>query len=353
MIKTLEYYFAGKNGLDHVIFNKYTIENGVIRNMKGETLNYHKCGKYNRCVVYDDSGVRRSVLVGRAIASTVYGPPPTLSHTADHIDRNSENDTDDNIRWLDESGQNINRTMPENQKSACIVVRDGVEKTSREWVDHLKGTKNHLGREYTMVMIIQYAQKRQHGFAYKEYPDLPGEVWKEIEGSMTSQGRWEISNMNRVKYITKYAVNVLSSDRLGTLNGYPTIRIIGKQWLCHILTFMAFFPEEYANKKPDEMVLHEEDNRLDFRPHKLRIGTQSENMNDAHDNGKYDGKKNMKNVCMSLVNNMFEKEYESLAAAEIYLKSKGYEKASYANIGMVLSNKRKTAYGRTWKRLIT
>jgi hypothetical protein len=116
---------------------------------------------------------------------------------------------------------------------------------------------------------------------------------------------------------------------------------------------MAFFPEEYANKKPDEMVLHEEDNRLDFRPHKLRIGTQSENMNDAHDNGRHDDKKTMRIACMSYVNGVFEKEHESLAIAEIYLKSLGYDKASYANIGMVLSNKRKTAYDRTWVRVIT
>ena len=303
--------------------------------------------------MFDDSGKKRSIAVGRAIASSVYGPPPSLFHTADHIDRNPENDTDENIRWLCKSGQTNNRNMPETQKSACVVVNDGVEKTASEWVEHLKDKQNHLGHEYTTYMINQYAQKKQHGFSYKEYPDFPNEVWKEIEGSVTSQGRWEISNMNRVKYITKYAVNVLSGDRLGTLNRYPTIRIIGKQWLCHVLSFMTFFPEEYANKKSYEMILHEEDNRLDFRPHKLRLGTQSENMTDAHNNGRYSGKKIMRNACMSYVNGIFEKEHESLAAAELYLKMQGYEKASYSNICIVLSNKRKTAYGRTWKSIIT
>jgi hypothetical protein len=56
---------------------------------------------------------------------------------------------------------------------------------------------------------------------------------------------------------------------------------------------------------------------------------------------------------MSYVNGVFEKKHESLAIAEIYLKSLGYDKASYNKIGMVLRNKRKTAYGRTWKRIIT
>lgn len=343
MIKPLEYYYDDGS---HVIFNKYTIENGVIRNKKGEPLKYRQCGKYNRCEVFDDSGERRTITVGRAIASTVRGPPPTPGHTADHVDRNSTNDTNENIRWLCKYGQTNNRNMPETQKSACVVINDGVEKTASGWVVHLKDKKNHLGRKYTTYMINQYAQKKQHGFSYKEYPDFPNEVWKEIEGS-------RISDMNRVKYITKYAINVLSTGRIGMINGYPAIRINGKQCLCHILSFMTFFPEVYANKKSYEMILHEEDNRLDFRPHKLRLGTHSENMIDAHYNGKYDGKKTMRNACTSYVNNVFEREHESLANAEIYLKSLGYDKASYINIGMVLSNKRKTAYGRTWKRRIT
>lgn len=129
MIKPLEYYYTDGS---HVIFNKYTIENGVIRNKKGEPIKYHQRGKYNRCVVFDDSGRQRLVVVGRAIASTVYGPPPTLSHTADHIDRNPENDTDENIRWLCKSGQRDNQDRSETKKSAFIVVNDGVEKTVGE-----------------------------------------------------------------------------------------------------------------------------------------------------------------------------------------------------------------------------
>ena len=159
--------------------------------------------------------------------------------------------------------------------------------------------------------------------------------------------------MNRVKYFTKFAGNVLSEERLGMVNGYPRVCINGRDWTCHTLAFMTFFPEEYANKKPGEMVLHEEDDRLDFRPHKLRLGPHSENMIDAHNNCRHDDKKTMRNACMSYVNGVFEKEHESLAVAELYLKSQGYEKATYNKIGMVLRNKRNTAYGRTWARIIT
>lgn len=350
MIKPLEYYYDDGS---HVIFNKYTIENGVIRNKKGEPIKYHKCGEYSRCVVFDDSGRQRMIRVGRAIASSIHGKPPTLLHTADHIDRNPENDTDDNIKWLCKSGQRDNQDRSENKKSAFIVVNDGMEKTVNEWVFHLEGKKNAFGNEYTVQMIIRYAQKKQFGFSYKEYPDLPREIWKEMIWSKNTKGVWKISDMNRVKYITKFAENVLTGERLDISSGYPRICINGQSWHCHVLSFMMFFPDEYANKKSGEMILHEEDNRLDFRPHKLRLGTHSENMTDAHANGKHDGKKTMRHACMSYVNNVFEKEYESLAAAEIYLRSLGYEKASYNKIGLALRNKRKTAYSRTWALVIT
>ena len=347
MSKPLEYYFEDGT---HVIFNKYTIENGVIKNKKGEPLRYTKKGKYNRCGVRDNDGKRsRSILVGRAIASSIHGPPPTLTHTADHKDKNPENDTDENIRWLCKPGQVHNRDCPETQKSAFIVIKDGVEKTLKEWVDNLKGKKNRFGRDYTYSIIVQYAQKKQYGFSYKMYPDLQGEVWKEISGSKSKLGRWEISNMNRVKYITKYAENVLSGERFCLKNEYPSIRFDGRDWYCHILSFMTFFPEEYVNKKSGEMVLHENDEKMDFRPHKLRLGTQSENATDAYDNGCYDGTKSARMACASYINGVFEKEHESQHDAAKYLKTLGYDKADRSKIGLVLSGDRKTAYGRVWK----
>jgi hypothetical protein len=334
-------------------FNKYTIDNGVIKNAKEEPIAYSKNKSgYNICGVYDDNGKQWNIRVARAIASAIYGPPPTLAHTAEHTDKNRENDIDDNIRWLCKSGQSSNQDRPETLKTAFLVDRYGEnEKTVNEWVEQLKNEKNHMNREYTTGMIRQYAQKEQHGFSYKEYPDLPEEIWKEIIDSRNKIGYWEISDMNRVKYITKYAENVLSGDRLGLMSGYPTININGKHWLCHILAFMTFFPEEYANKKPDEMILHEDDDPLDFRPHKLRIGTRSENMIDAHNNGKYDGTKSTKIKCVSYINGVYEIMHDSQDDAVKYLRHIGYKKASNSAISKALNPKYTTnfAYDRTWK----
>jgi hypothetical protein len=352
MIKPLEYYFVRKESVEHVVFNKYTIdEDGIIRNdTTRKVLAYtkNKAGYYS-CSVTDNNGKQRSILIGRAIVSTFEGLPPSSRHTADHVDRQQSNDNIENIRWLCKKGQGDNRVMPEVNKTAIVIVKDGIEKTVKQWDDYLKDMKNHMGRNYTKGMLNHYAQKRQFGFSYKEYPDIPGEVWKKISGSENTQGRWEISDMNRVKYITKYAENVFYEERLGLKNGYPKITINGKDCLCHILSFMSFFPEQYAMKKVEEMVLHEDDDRLDFRPHKLRLGSQHDNTTDAHDNGKYGGKKSERMRCVSYINDVYEKEHHSQEDGAKYLKSLGYTNATHSSISRVLSGNRKTAYGRTWK----
>ena len=349
------YWFVKKGVLEHVIFNKYTIDNGVIKNEKGESIAYNKDkAGYNICKVADDNGKRRNIRVARAIASSIHGPPSTPAHTADHKDKNRGNDIDSNIRWLNKSEQNDNQDRPETYNTAFLVDRCGEENTTNEWADYLnsRNEKNPYGREYTAKMIKYYAQKKQHGFTYKEYSDLEGEVWKDVEGSKNKRGDyWKISNMNRVKYITKYAENVLSGECLGLRNEYPIISINGKNWYCHILAFMTFFPEEYANKKPDEMILHEDDDPLNFRPHKLRLGTRADNAIDAHNNGKYDGTKSARMKCVSYIDGIYEIMHNSQDDAVKYLRHIGYKKASGGSIGKALNDKRKSAYDRTWKKI--
>jgi len=286
--------------------------------------------------------------IARIVASTFLGPPPDLTHTADHVYRNRNDDRLDNIRWLDLPGQRANQERSETLKSALIIVNEQMNKemTAKEWTEVFK-KKN--GESYNERTIRLFAEQKKHGFSYKEYPDLEGEVWKPVVGSENKKGRWEASNMCRMKYITIYADNVFSDERLGLINGYPVIKINGKQKLCHIVIFKTWFPDLYAAMKPEELILHENDNRKDFRPEKLRIGTQSMNMKDAHDNGKYDDTSIERKKCASYINGVLEKEYISQSDAANYLQSHGWPKADPGNISKALSGIYKSAYNRTWK----
>lgn len=281
-VKTLEYY--PKDG-SHIVFEKYSIDTlGIIKNKKtGKTPTY--CNKkYNVCVLSDNAGKMRMIRVARAVASTFLGKPPSPDHTADHIEsEQKKNDKLTNIRWLNKSGQCINQIRAKTLKTAFLIVKDGADKTSKEWAALVNAVKTSDEREYTKDTIAHYARKKRHGFSYKDYPDLEGEDWRKIEESESSQGYWKISNLCRVKYVTKHAENVLWDNRLGRNDtGYPIIKIKGKTWMCHVLAFAVFHPEKWKNKKIDEIVLHEDGNKEDFRPHKLRLGTQSDNVSDWH-----------------------------------------------------------------------
>jgi hypothetical protein len=357
--ETLSYYFENGN---RVTFSKYYIDTeGIIRNKtSGIALSYWLSGEYNMCTVYTDDNKKRGLRVARAVASTFVGEPPTNAHTADHIISEQKlNDRLDNIRWICKPGQNANRNMPDTMRSSFIIVNGTHERTVKEWVDHLNEYRTHTDPIYTNSMVNHYARRRQRGFSYKEYPDLEDEIWMLVADSETKRGdRWEISNMNRVKQVTKHANNVMWGDRLRcTPDGYPVVSICRKNWLCHILAFAVFFPEEYAAMKSGEMILHEDDDKKDFRPYKLRIGTRSDNGKDAFVNGKHDGTKTAKMKCISYINNELEKEHESQIDAAKYLIFKGCSDGKprdiAGNISIALKASRNgkimNAYGRVWK----
>ncbi|AGE55748.1 hypothetical protein ATCVMN08101_758R [Acanthocystis turfacea Chlorella virus MN0810.1] len=340
-MKTLEYYWADGT---HTVFDGYTIDKlSVVRNKKSHVMTRSKDGGYYRITLRHD-GQQRKIIVSRAMASTFIGPPPTLQHTADHKDKNSLNDVLENIRWLCKPGQRLNQERPEDHKSAIIIVKDNMELTVKDWV---KVYKKPNGEQYTTRTIREYAREQKHGFRYKDFPDLPGEEWKVVPDSKNSQGEWFISNMSRMKYKTTTTENVMGVDRLLKDNGYPVVGINGKHMRCHVLCMMTFRPEEYAIKRLDFIILHENDDKLDFRPSKLRWGTPPENTKDAHKNGKYDGTKSEQKSVASYINGVIEKEHDSLNDAARYMQENGYPDAYRKAVSRAIKNE-VVRYGRTW-----
>lgn len=344
MTKTLEYYFDDGR---HIVFDKYTIDTlGIVRNMKNKEMSV-TTKEYCYCPVYKD-GKQYTIRVNRAIASTFLGKPPSLAHTVDHINRISTDDRLDNIRWLCKNGQSANRIMPETNKSPFIIVKDNLEKTVKEWIDHFKDKITPHGNPYTKSVIEHYARRKQHGFSYKVFEDLPGEIWKIIPETRKSKNHWEISNKSRVKQVTKHASNVIDATQMHKSNGYPVIQIDGKRQYAHIVCFNTFFPDEYSSKKTDEIICHKYDNKLDFSLENLSIGTQSQNRFDAYDNGKFDNTKTARQKCVSYINGVKEKEHTSHADATRHVRNNGYPKAVQSNISNVMGTDT-MRYGRTWQ----
>lgn len=348
----LEYYYEDGR---HVVFDKYEIDmfGGIYNKKTKRRLLYTKQGEYNMIGVLNNDGKQRNIRVSRAVISTFGGRPPTLDHSTEHIDcTNKDNDIVCELTWMDPSGQKRNRSMPGGQLSSYIIVRNDIEMTAKEWIRHLSNQKNPYDKNYTERMISMYAIRKQNGFSYKVYDNLPDETWYKVMNSQNKTGHWEISDQNRIARVSKHARNVIDSTRFGFDKKYPIIGINGKIRLLHDVAFQTYYPELYNTKLPHEMILHKLDDKLDFRPHMLYIGDASTNGKDSHDNGCVIGTKTSRKPCCSYVNGVFEKLHKSQEDAVKYLKSIGYDKTSKSGVNQAMiafeENKSITRYDRTW-----
>jgi hypothetical protein len=269
----------------------------------------------------------------------------TPFHTTDHEYRNLEDNALENIRWLCKIGQRKNRDMPTDLKSAFIIVNGDIELTTKGWTDVYKKPN---GKQYSESSIQRFAREQKYGFRYKVFSNLRGEVWKAIPGCKNKKGEWFVSNKNRMKYKTTHAENILSVDQLIKKDGYPTIRINGKQTKCHQLSMMTFRPREYSAKLPGDIILHKNDDRLDFNPFRLRWGTPPENGKDAHRNGKFVGTKTEQRPVASYIIGVLEQVHESLNDAAKYLRGHGYPDANHRCVGRAAENDTER-YDRTWR----
>lgn len=359
---TLEYYrIVQKTKIKHEKLSKYEIDpvtRKIINKATGMPMSYRikrskkKDGTFREeyyCTVRDDDRKQRSILVARAILSTLVGPPPTPKHTADHIDRDSTNNALDNLRWATKKEQNDNQDRPTTQNNALIIVKDGVEKTAKEWAKELN---------LHPITILGYARNEINGFAYKVYSDLPGEIGKKVEGSENSRGRWEITNMMRARYFWKWVDKSTGEikehskvyDKFVEQAGYPSIGINGNQEYLHYVVFRAFKPDKYQQllANPELIIRHLDDNRYNFTPENLDLGTRPQNGHDAHNNGKHDGTKSARKPVASYKDGVFEQEHKSINEAVRYLQENDHPKANRRNIQAGIKTER-IRYGRTWK----
>ncbi|ABU43564.1 hypothetical protein AR158_C018R [Paramecium bursaria Chlorella virus AR158] len=344
-----------KDDGEYEIFDDYTIDtNRVVERKDGgkSPTPYITNGYLRVNVRKNDKRCGRSL--ARAMLSTFLGPPPDLTFTADHIISEHKLDDDlSNLRWLHQSGQVNNQKRPETYKSARLIVNElfpDDELTAKEWTELITKPDE---TKYHHKTISKWAQNKKNGFSYKIYDVIDDEEWK-IVGD-PKKNHIEISNKNRVKDVTFSSSgreeHVLTSEELSLKNDYPVKMIDGVQHLLHVLVFQLWFPDEWENKRPDEMVLHKEDNRLDFRPENLRLGPPSANIIDSYDNGKRDGTKTARQACIAYKDDEVVEEFKSLGDAAKYLMEHIQDLKFITAINSIRNNlnKSKEYKGFTWK----
>ena len=106
-------------------------------------------------------------------------------------------------------------------------------------------------------------------FCIDNIQDLPGEQWKEINGT---QGKYFVSNRGRIKSYIKYNAIILKPYIKD--NGYGVIKINNKNIYIHFLVAKYFCQNNYKGQKIH--IHHKNKNRTDNNAENLEVLTPGE-----------------------------------------------------------------------------
>lgn len=106
-------------------------------------------------------------------------------------------------------------------------------------------------------------------FCIDNIQDLPGEQWKEINGT---QGKYFVSNRGRIKSYIKYNAIILKPYIKN--NGYGVIKINNKNIYIHFLVAKYFCQNNYKGQKIH--IHHKTKNKTDNNSENLEILTPQE-----------------------------------------------------------------------------
>jgi hypothetical protein len=344
-------------------FSNYEInEECVIRNKTTlrEQTKHIVYGYYVVQMVHDETAKRRGRGVARLMLLSFVGPPPTIKHTADHIDRNPLNDSLENLRWATKTEQRNNQDRPARYKNAEI----GVVRIDPVTLEETNFTSLGEAQKITGINkgnISNSAKGRQRlagGFMWRyeeESDDLPGEDWvkiKKIDGTEYEKDpKVDVSQFGRLRdrrcggVLKKKTSDYISGSVNRENNRYPCISVgrENNRFLHEIFatTLLGTPPEK-------SMVVNQKNGDIfDTTMDNLEWVSRSENAKHGHDAGKYDGKKTGRQVIIGMCVSSGEiKDFQSIQDAARYLGNQKYE----SNIRQCLYGIRKTAYGRTWER---
>ena len=137
-------------------------EDGMILAPNGDILNQHMYGKYYGVLLRNpETAINKQIHVHRLMARAfIHNPRPDVFTLIDHIDRNERNNDWDNLRWLNNSLNLLNRDT----KGAYFNTR------WKKWEARVRNKP--LGWFKTYQEAHRCSKKHKRDLFYREYTQL-------------------------------------------------------------------------------------------------------------------------------------------------------------------------------------
>lgn len=255
--------------------SKYQVsKTGKIRNKRTNMIlkSYSK-GIYSRIKLHLDDNTRKFYQVHRLVAMT-HIPNPENKPTVDHINRNTHDNNINNLRWANQSEQNINRVKYKHKERKIIMIYSG--NIIKIWNSMSDATS-----EFPSIQYYLDGVKYHEGyiFSYLDKTILPGEFFR---GVNTNGVITYVSTLGRI-YREKY--NKLTYGN--NTNGYMTCKINNAFYYVSRLIGFAFVerPLHLINIPYEQLEInHIDGNKENNVFNNLEWVTPSENIRHAINN---------------------------------------------------------------------
>jgi hypothetical protein len=212
----------------------------------------------------------RTYLVHRLVALAFVGPPPSPSHTVDHINRNPDDNRVANLRWATKSEQTLNQNKRTVQRSARPVILESPEGDTYEY-DSAWAAAIAIGANAGNISNSAKYGWSVSGYkaSYKTTEDQGGIVVggeKERWKATSLDSNLLVSTMGRIQW--RHHKGRMGPRKTPVPNkrlaGYCFVRVGNKDMLIHRLIIETFMgkPDDVEKNTVDHMNHIRHDSRL-------------------------------------------------------------------------------------------
>lgn len=218
-----------------------------------------------------------SVLVNAVINRDQYTPEKTLTEHKDAVKANniSENLTFGSFGTNNQASIDAGRSSSSDQNSRPILgAKDGTD----DWVEYKNATvaAEELNLDNRNINKVLKGRRKTTGgyiFRYQEQPDLPGEVWKDVDGGCKVSNMMRFQDSYELRKVPKLDEDV-----------QRRVKIKGKAQLFHRVVALAFCPNDDHENKIE--VDHLDTDPSNCLPENLEWVTHAENIKRSYRNNK-------------------------------------------------------------------